>query len=117
MSKSLSQTLKELLSAYYEEAPENVSYPYTVFSARRLTEDDGKQVYRLEVNVWDQGAYYSTASALMDELERKLHKEHFLTDGYLICFFKGERENVGDPDKTIKRVREQFTMHVFEREE
>lgn len=31
--------------------------------------------------------------------------------------FPGQRQNVPDPDKEIKRVREQFEMYVYERED
>ena len=46
-----------------------------------------------------------------------LHRCNFMTGGYLIRIFKGARQNVPDPDKTIKRVREQFEMHVYEMED
>ena len=40
-----------------------------------------------------------------------------MTDSHLIRIFKGQRQPVTDPDKDIKRVREQFEMHVYERED
>ena len=71
----------------------------------------------LEVNAWDQHPYYSRAESMMDSLESRLHRCNFMTGGYLIRIFKGARQNVPDPDKTIKRVREQFEMHVYEMED
>lgn len=115
--KSLEKALEELTGAYHEEALEDAAYPYMVFSARRLTEDAGQQVYMLEVNAWDQHPYYSRAESMMDSLESRLHRCNFMTGGYLIRIFKGARQNVPDPDKTIKRVREQFEMHVYEMED
>lgn len=116
MNKNLKQLLKELTEAYYEEAPEDAAYPYMVFSMRRTSESDGRQFYSLEINVWDQNAYYSRAENMMDLLEKKLHQNSFLTEDYLIRIFKGVRQNVPDPDKSIKRVREQFELYVYERE-
>ena len=49
----------------------NAIYPYRVFSAQRISEIGERQVYVLEVNVWDQNQYYTRADALMDELEKK----------------------------------------------
>ena len=71
----------------------------------------------LEVNVWDQNQYYTRADALMDELEKKLHRNSFITEGYLIRTFRGKRQHIPDPDKTLKRVQEQFEMHVYKKEE
>lgn len=117
MSQSLKQVIEELTGAYYEEAPEDTAYPYVVFSMRRISESDGRQSYSLEINAWDQYAYYSRVENMMDALEKKLHQTNRLTEEYLIRIFKGARQNVPDQDKSIKRVREQFELYVYEREE
>lgn len=116
MSQKLNKELERITGAFNEEAPEDAAYPYAVFSARRISESDRKQIYSLEINVWDQNAYYSRAESMMDELEQKLNRCNQMTDLFLIRIFEGQRQNVPDPDKTIKRVREQFEMHVYERE-
>ena len=115
--KSLEKELEELTGAYHEEAPGDAVYPYMVFSAKRLSEDEGKQLYTLEANVWDQNPYYSRAEGMMDALEKKLHRCNFQTEGFLIRIFKGSRQNVPDPDRSVRRVREQFEMQVYERED
>jgi hypothetical protein len=114
---SLKKEIENLTGAFCEEAPEDVSYPYSVFASRRLSDSDGRMNYVLEINVWDQHRYYSRAESVMDELEQKLHRCNHITDDYLIRIFKGQRQNVTDVDKSIKRVREQFEMHVYQREE
>ena len=117
MSADLNKELERLTGAFCEEALKDTEYPYKVFSARRISETDEKQIYSLEINVWDRHRHYSRAESLMDELEQKLHRCNHLTDKYLIRIFKGLRQNVPDPDKEIKRVREQFEMYVYERED
>jgi len=118
LSLELDRELESMTGAYREEAPEEAEYPYAVFSARRLTEGDGIQMYTLEINVWDQGARYSRAEEMMDSLERKLHRcRHITGTGTLIRIFKGSRQNVRDPDPTIKRIWQQFEMHIYESEE
>lgn len=114
---SLKKELEIITGAFCEEAPEDAKYPYKVFSARRLSESDGRQNYILEINVWDQHQYYSRAESMMDDVEKELHKSAHDTKQYYIRIFKGQRENVIDTDKSIKRVREQFEMHVYDREE
>ena len=114
--KSLAKELENLTGAYHEEAPADAVYPYIVFSEKRLSEDGGRLTYSLEVNAWDQNPYYSRAESMMDCLEKKLHRCNFQTERFLIRIFKGPRQNVPDPDRSIKRVREQFEMHVYEKE-
>ena len=116
MSSDLKRELEALTGAYYEEAPAGAEYPYMVFSAQRLSDDDGKQIYSLEINVWDQHEYYSRVERIMDTLEKKLHRCNYMTDKFLIRIFRGRMQNVPDQDKTIKRIREQFELQVFEKE-
>ena len=113
---SLDKELEKLTGAYCEDAPNDAAYPYKVFSARRLSESEGKQNYILEINVWDQNAYYSRAQSIMEQLEKELHRCNYISEDYLIRIFKGQSEKVTDQDKDIKRVREQFEMFVYERE-
>ena len=115
--QKLNKDLEKIIEGFAEKADKETPYPYKVFSAKRISEDDGRQIYSLEVNVWDQGQYYSRAESIMDALEKKLHRCNLLTEECLLCFFKGQRQPIDDPDKTIKRIREQFEMHVFERED
>ena len=117
MTVKLKRFLENLIDGYSDEAPENADYPYKVFSARKLSDDDGIAHYILEVNVWDKGKTYSRAETLMDELEKKLNKQTFLVKELFAYTYTGSRENVSDPDRAIKRVREQFELRVVEREE
>ena len=116
MNSDLKRELEALTGAYYGEAPEGAKYPYMVFSAQRLSDDDGKQIYSLEINAWDQHEFYSRVESMMDALEKKLHRCNYMTDKFLIRIFRGRIQNIPDPDKTIKRIREQFEMQVFEKE-
>lgn len=117
MSQKLQKVLEKLTGGYCETAPEDAAYPYAVFSAARLGEEDGKQSYHLEINVWDKNLFYSRAESLMDALEQKLHRCSFRRDGFLIRIFNGRRQNIPDPDRSIRRVRAQFEMLVYERED
>lgn len=114
---SLEKEIEKLTGAFYEEAPKDVTYPYAVFSLKRISYTAGKQTYILEINVWDRNSYYSRANSMMSELEKKLHRCNHITESYLIRIFKGQRNPVPDPDKDIKRVMEQFEMYAYEREE
>ena len=117
MNQKLKKEIEALTGAFPEEARKDVEYPYKVFSLRRISDEEGIQKYVLEINVWDQHQFYSRAESIMDALEHELHRCNHVTEQFLIRIFKGQRENVVDPDKSIKRVREQFEMHVYDEED
>ncbi len=116
MNGDLKRELEALTGAYYEAAPAEADYPYLVFSTQRVSDDGVKLNYILEVNAWDQHEYYSRAESMLDVLEKKLHRCNLAAGRFFIRIFRGRRQNVPDPDRTIKRVREQFEMQVYERQ-
>lgn len=113
--QTIQKALETILGAYHEEAPESAVFPYKVFSCKRMNEDDHLETWQIEVNVWDKHKYYSRANDVMDDLESDIHEKGILENGYLIQFWKGQRQNVLDEDKQIKRVREVFEAHIIER--
>jgi hypothetical protein len=113
----LKRFLEELLEGYSDEAPEDATYPYKVFSIRKLVAEDGISSYMLEVNVWDKHRYYSRAESVMDKLEKLLNKQVFNTQDLVIYTYIGQRDNIVDQDKQIKRVRGQFEIRVVSKEE
>lgn len=113
--RKLREELEEYITSYYNEAPEDAAYPYSVFSLRRIGTEDERQRYILEINVWDRNQYYSRADEMMDKMEEKLDGCLSLSDDTLFYCYKGEREPVTDKDKSIKRIREQFELYCYER--
>lgn len=105
------------LKVYDNEAPSTATYPYAVISSKRLNANDSISQWILEVNVWDKNKYYSKAESIMDTIEKELDFKRLLSEKNLVCLFKAQRDNIADPDNTIKRVRTQFDMTVYESEE
>ena len=117
MTIKLKRFLEGLLEGYSDEAPDEATYPYKVFSIRKLMMEDGISFYLLEVNVWDKHKYYSRAESMMDKLEKMLNKQVFNTEDLVIYTYIGQRDNIVDQDKQIKRVRGQFEIRVVSKEE
>ena len=116
MTNHLVENLKIMVGGKHEEEEVQQNYPYKVFSLKRLTHEGCLSTYNLEVNVWDSHKFYSRAEVIMDELEERLNFGEVMTKKMLIRTFKGEREIIPDPDKSIKRIRAKFLLHVYERE-
>lgn len=116
MTNHLIKILEDTIGGKHEEEEVQQIYPYKVFSLKRLTHEGCLSTYDLEVNVWDRNKFYSRAEEMMDELEELLDFGEWLTEKMLIRTFKERRENVKDPDKSIKRIKANFALHVYERE-
>lgn len=98
------------------EAVGNEEYPYAVISSNRLSSNDNISNWTLEVNVWDKNKFYSRAEAMADEIERVLDFARLVSENNLVCLFKAGRGNIDDSDLTIKRVRIQFDLKIYESE-
>ena len=111
------EVLKDTIPTYPDEAPESATYPYAVISGRRLTVEDNISNWIIEVNVWDKNKYNSRAEAKADAIEKVLdyHKMR-LVSGSLARFFKANRDDILDPDETIKRVKVDFSTTIYEYE-
>lgn len=103
------------IPVFYERADKDAKYPYFVFECRRLSENSGIEQYVLEINGWDQHPTSSRIEAKMDELEKAVHTLKNNDKDRTIIIYKGQKNPVDDEDKSIKRCREQFEMHVCER--
>lgn len=117
MNKNIQELLKTGTEwpVYEFEAPEEASYPYIVFEARRLSASEGIDNYVLEVNAWDKHDTYARVTTVMKELEQAINREHVLNDDELLIVYKGGSQSVPDENKQIKRIREQFDLIVVGR--
>ena len=118
-SLELRDLLKQALTldeskAYPSEASKNATYPYSVFTVKITDPSSVPVVGILEVNVWDMQNTYSRANSIMDAIEKKTEVRH-TNEKMMAWMYKGQRDEVPDENKDIKRVREQFEIRFAER--
>lgn len=99
----------------YLEVPDKTEMEYIVFELRRISESDGIETYTLEINVWGKDDQQKVEH-LMDGIEDLISR---YTDIDIECQFTihigANRQSVIDPDKRIKRIREQFEVEFIRR--
>ncbi|MBA4687246.1 MAG: hypothetical protein H2184_08830 [Candidatus Galacturonibacter soehngenii] len=116
LRKHIKEILSELAETYYIDATENAKFPYICFEARRIDLEGNKGTYILEVNIWNKGTNTSEIDDLMDDVEKKLNYYKHIDSKLQLSIYNGAlRQYVEDTDKTIKRIREQFELQVYER--
>lgn len=116
VEKAIVTALVKTIDTYPDVAPQSATYPYAVVSCRRLSVDDRISQWITEINVWDKHIHNSQAEAKADAIEKVLDFDRLEVVGGLICLFKAQRDDITDPDETIKRVRIQFSTTIYESE-
>jgi len=98
------------------EALGSEEYPYAVVSTSRMNANDNISNWTLEINVWDKNKFYSRAESIADSIEKLLDFKQIKSENNLLCIFKGQKDNIADTDKAIKRVRLQLDLTIYESE-
>lgn len=115
LRKHIKAILDEYATSYYVNASDKAIYPYLCYEMRVINSEDNKSSYILEINAWSKENTV-VIDEIMDAVEKKLNFYKHVDENLLISTYKGQnREFVEDNDKTIKRIREQFEMQVYER--
>lgn len=111
----LSRLLKTLTTrVYYEEAPDNAVYPYTVYELDELGFDYGKTQYQLEINAFDFGTSTTAVETLSDNIQKALDQYHFINDKIQFMSYRNQRRIIREGDKQILRRRMLFEIHLNE---
>lgn len=125
MSKTneLVKLIKRLLIKYglvvfYDEADEEVPYPYIVFS---LTNYDSLTYPRddieLLIDIWDKGESSYRVEEISDQIEKDFKILNKPTDKILPTFYSVYNKRITDEDKEIKRRQVKITIQCYEVEE
>ena len=123
MSKTsaLRAVVQQLLSAcpggtYHRRAPDDMPYPYKVFSLRSTVYTGARDDLDLCVDVWDLGADPKRSEEIADAVERALDGVNAPQLGILPTFFRDSRIPVEDPNKDIQHIQLHFQVQLYEEE-
>lgn len=125
MSKTneLVKLIKQLLIKYglvvfYDEADEEVPYPYIVFS---LTNYDSLTYPRddieLLIDIWDKGESSYRVEEVSDQIEKDFKILNKPTNKILPTFYSVYNKRIADEDKEIRRRQVKITIQCYEVEE
>lgn len=125
MSKTneLVKLIKQLLIKYglvvfYDEADEEVPYPYIVFS---LTNYDSLTYPRddieLLIDIWDKSESSYRVEEVSDQIEKDFKILNKPTNKILPTFYSVYNKRIADEDKEIRRRQVKITIQCYEVEE
>lgn len=116
--KVINDYLKTLHSqVYYQQPPEDASYPYLVFDfPQSLPDGEGLEVITVDIDGWDAPKNGDTTvlENLMTNVNA-LDKNVLVQDGLRATFYLENRLSLTDDDKRIRRRKYIYQARVFER--
>ncbi len=113
LRKQLRKKISEVVTNnYYDQAPDNATYPYAVYDLAELNHYDGLTIMELEINLYDYGTNTSRIEELADKLQDTLHEYFFINHAIQFTCFRGLRQKVEEDDKQLIRRRLTFELRV-----
>ena len=116
--KELIQTKLKTVTTnvYFNQARDTAMYPHIVFYLKEIDLNDlSRQDYTLEVHVWTKGSSTTGIDDLADSVEDLLQAKNLPQDHILPTFYKRDRHEIEDPDKTIQHRRIRFQVQNYVR--
>lgn len=122
MSKTaeLRKLVKEQLQSipgetYHYEASNDATYPYKTFSLKNVTFTDARDDFDLCVDIWHRGDW-KVIEEIADQIEKLFQNTNLPQKTILPTFFRENRYNLEDPDKTLKHIQLRFIVQLYELE-
>lgn len=105
---------------YHKKPSANVSYPYKVFrlSEVRYQHPDRDDI-ELEIDIWDRNSTDNpkVAEEIADQIEALFNGTIKPEPPLYPAFFRENRFDLNDPDKTLQHIQLRFTVQLHETEE
>ena len=122
MSKTadLRKLVKEQLqtiqgNTYHREAPNDAAFPYKTFTLQSVTFTDARDDFDLCVDIWHRGDW-KVVEEIADQIEELFQNTNLPQETILPTFFRENRYNLEDPDKTLKHIQLRFVVQLYELE-
>lgn len=100
---------------YHHEAPNDATYPYKTYSLKSVTFTDARDDFDLCVDIWHRGDW-KVVEEIADQIEELFRNTNLPQSTILPTFFRENRYNLDDPDKTLKHIQLRFIVQLYELE-
>lgn len=100
---------------YHREAPNDATFPYKTFYLKSVTFMDARDDFDLCVDIWHRGDW-KVVEEIADQIEELFRNTNLPQSTILPTFFRENRYNLDDPDKTLKHIQLRFNVQLYEME-
>ena len=105
---------------YHKQPPANARYPYKVFRLSSVTfPNSDRDDLELNVDIWDRNSANDpkVAEGIADQIEALFNGTIKPEPPLYPAFFRENRYDLDDPDKTLQHIQLRFTVQLHETEE
>lgn len=103
---------------YHKNAPKDAAYPYKIFtlSSAAFPYSDRDDT-ELEIDLWDRAPDQKNLEDIADRVETLFNNKVLPAPPIFPAFFRENRYNLEDPDKTLQHIQLRFLVQLHETEE
>ncbi len=101
---------------YHRKAPDDAEYPYKTFTLTSVSFVDVRDDFDLCVDIWHRGDW-KDVEEIADQIEKLFQNANLPQSTILPTFFRENRYNLEDPDKTLQHIQLRFLVQLYELEE
>lgn len=101
---------------YHQSAPSDAVYPYKTFTLKSVSFTEARDDFDLCVDIWGRGDW-KDIEEIADQIEKLFQNSNLPQETILPTFFRENRYNLDDPDKTLQHIQLRFLVQLYEQEE
>lgn len=103
--------------SYHRTAPRDAAFPYKTFSLSSVAFlDAARDDFELEVDIWDRANDWKVAEEIADQVEALFNDANLPEPPIYPTFFRENRYNLDDSDKTLQHIQLRFLVQLYEEE-
>ena len=101
--------------SYHRTAPKDAAYPYKTFSLSSVAFPDSlRDDFELEVDIWGRTNDWKAVEEIADQVEALFNDANLPQSTIYPTFFRDNRYNLDDPDKTLQHIQLRFLVQLYE---
>lgn len=101
---------------YHRKAPNDADFPYKTFTLNSVSFVNVREDFDLCVDIWNRGDW-KVVEEITDQIEKLFQNANLPQPTILPTFFRENRYNLEDPDKTLQHIQLRFLVQLYELEE
>ena len=99
---------------YHKKAPPDAAYPYKTYVLKNVSFQDERDDFDLDVDIWDRSPEQKTLEEMADQIEKLFKNANLPQETILPTFFRENRYNLDDPDKSLQHIQLRFSVQLYE---
>ena len=101
--------------SFHRSAPKDAAFPYKTFSLSSVAFPDRlRDDFELDVDIWTRAKDWKAVEEIADQIEALFNDANLPQSNIYPTFFRENRYNLDDPDKTLQHIQLRFLVQLYE---